>query len=172
MEFPNSSFWQYSTQIWSLPEVEPACLNLQNSFGLNVNMLLYSCWIGEQSLCLSDDDLQTLLDSVKPWQTIIQPLRDSRKMMQQNLIAMPTGMVNQTIKNISEMELNAEHMAQLAMEKALNLSKLPRCPDKSPLNCSESNIHAYLKTLDNNSAIDEIKTETGRLLCMLYGDNK
>ena len=172
MKFPDSTFWRYSTQVWSLPDVESTCLSLQNNFDINTNMLLYSCWAGEQSLHLSDDDLQILLDTIKPWQTIIKPLRDSRKIMQLNSIAMPSSMISQTIDNIAEMELNAEHMAQLALEKALNLKQLPSCPDQSSFVCSQSNLYAYLQTLDNNLAIDEIKPEIKQLLNAIYQDKK
>jgi len=96
MNFPNSEFWNYSTQIWTLPDVESLCLELQNNYDINVNLILYCCWVGDKNLNLNDDDLQILLDTIQPWQTMIKPLRDSRKMMQQHLIAMPANMVNQT----------------------------------------------------------------------------
>lgn len=172
MDFPNSELWTYSTQIWTLPEVETICLELQNSYDANINMLLYCCWVGDKNLNLNDDDLQTLLDAVQPWQTIIKPLRDSRKMMQQHLIAMPAEMVDQTVTNISEMELNAEHMTQLALEKALKPGKISSCESLDNIECSLNNIKAYISSLDSISSVNEIMPQISQLLTAIFQDEE
>ncbi len=156
MDFPNSEFWNYSSQIWTLPQVEPLCLDLQDHFDINVNVLLYCYWVGEKKLSLNDDDIQTLIDATLPWSTIIAPLRDSRKMMRQNLIAMSSDMINQTISNINEMEINAEHMTQIALEKALKLEQIEHCNLQNQIECSNNNIKKYVDSLDNSSISDEI----------------
>ncbi|RDH83070.1 MAG: TIGR02444 family protein [endosymbiont of Galathealinum brachiosum] len=172
MDFPNSELWTYSTQIWTLPEVETICLELQNNYDANINMLLYCCWVGDKNLNLNDDDLQTLLDAVQPWQIIIKPLRDSRKMMQQHLIAMPAEMVDQTVSNMSEMELNAEHMTQLALEKALKPEKISPCESMGSIECSFSNIKAYINSLDSISSVNEIMPQIGQLLTAIFQDEE
>ena len=172
MDFPNSELWTYTTQIWALPEVETICLDLQNSYDANVNMLLYCCWVGDKSLNLNDDDLQTLLDTVQPWQTIIKPLRDSRKMMQQQLIAMPADMVDQTVTNMSEMELNAEHMTLLALEKALRPEKISPCESLSNIECSLNNIKVYINSLDSISSVNEILPQISQLLTAIFQDEE
>jgi uncharacterized protein (TIGR02444 family) len=170
MDFPNSEFWNYSSQIWTLPEVESTCLELQNNFDANVNLLLYCCWIGDKNLNLNDDDLQILLDTIQPWQTIIAPLRDSRKMMQQQLIAMPADMQNQTVANITEMELNAEHMAQLALEKALKPEKISACENQNHIECSLNNINSYINSLEGATPTDEIMPLINALLTAIFQD--
>ncbi len=172
MDFPKSEFWTYSSQIWTLPEVENICLELQSSCDANVNMLLYCCWIGDKKLNLNDDDLQLLLDTIQPWQSIIKPLRDSRRMMQQHLIAMPANMVDQTVTNMSEMEVNAEHMTQLALEKTLNLKNLNASDDLSDIESSLSNINRYLNTLDSISDNDDHVQKIGLLLNAIFQDEE
>jgi len=172
MDFPNSELWNYSTQIWTLPEVEAICLDLQNNFEANINILLYCCWVGDKRLSLNDDDIQSLLDSIQPWQTIIKPLRDSRKLMQQHLIAMPANMIDQTISNISEMELNAEHMSQLAIEKALKSEDISHCSDQNNIECSLNNIKTYLNSLDSNTSADEIMPQISQLLTAIFQDEE
>ncbi len=156
MDFPNSEFWNYSSQIWTLPQVEPLCLGLQDDFDINVNVLLYCYWVGEKKLSLNNDNIQTLIDTILPWSTIIAPLRDSRKMMRQNLIAMSSDMINQTITNINEMEINAEHMTQIALEKTLKLNQITPCSLQNKIECSNNNIKKYVDSLDNPSFLDEI----------------
>ncbi len=171
MDFPNSEFWNYSTQIWTLPDVEAICLDLQNNFDADINMLLYCCWVGDKSLSLSDDDLQILLDTIQPWQTIIKPLRESRKMMQQQAIAMPANMKDQTITNMSEMELNAEHMTQLALEKVIKLKDIKPCAssnENTGVGCSLGNIKSYLNTLDTDTPENEIMPKISLLLSAIF----
>ena len=156
MDFPNSEFWNYSKQLWSLPEVDTLCLELQNQYDINVNILLFCYWVGSQNLSLSEDDIQTLIDTAQPWQTIITPLRDSRKLMQQHLIAIPANMVNQTVSNISEMEINAEHMTQISLEKALKPERLATYKNKNEVECSFNNIKLYLNALESNTHSNEI----------------
>ncbi len=170
MEFPTSEFWNYSSQVWALPGVEGACLKLQNEHELNVNLVLYCCWIGDQQLCLNDADVDTLLDAAASWETVIKPLRESRRMMKQNLIAMPPEVADQTLKNISEMELNAEHMEQLSLEKALPIRELVSSDDPA-VQCSLNNLSTYLKTL-NLSDNGEVNSQLSQLLGHLCGDEE
>lgn len=172
MEFPNSNFWNYSSQIWTLPEVESICLELQNTYDADVNILLYCCWVGDKNLSLNDDDMQVLLDTIKPWQTMLKPLRDSREMMQKQLIAMPTHLVDKTINNMNQMELNAEHLAQLALEKALCTDNITPCDSPSCIECSLYNINSYLHTLEELPAVDDAMPQIGKLLSSIYQDEE
>ena len=172
MDYPNSEFWNYSSQIWTLPGTEKVCLELQNKHEINVNILLYCAWAGDKKLCMNDDDLQMLLDTTQPWQTIIKPLRDSRKMMKQSMLAMPSKMVDQTLKNINEMELNAEHMEQLALEKTLNLSSVSPCSSESSVECSLSNFVTYLSSLESISSTEDLMPQLSELLNAIYQDEE
>ena len=172
MDYPNSEFWNYSTQIWTLPGIEPVCLEFQNNYDANVNILLYCCWVGDKKLSINDDDVQVLLDTAQPWQTIIKPLRDSRKMMQQNLMAMPSEMIEQTTSNICEMELNAEHMEQLALEKALNLSQVTPCTDTSNIECSLNNLNRYLQSIESITSVNVLSQQITQLLNAAYQDEQ
>jgi len=172
MEFPDSNLWTHTTQLWTLPEVEAICLELQNMYDADVNILLYCCWIGNKSLDMNEDDMQTLLDTVTPWQTMIKPLRDSRKMMQQQLIAMPSHLVEQTINNMNQMELNAEHMTQLALEKAFSTEKTSPINGPSSVECSFHNINLYLHSLESIPSIDEIMHKISQLLNAIYQDEE
>ncbi len=168
MKFPKSEFWNYSTQIWSLPNIESGCLELQNHHNININILLYCCWAGENNLTLNEDNIQTLLKSAKPWQDIIEPLRKSRKVMQDSLIAIPADKRSQTVANISEMEINTEHMAQLALEKALKLASLKKADDKTNCQCSQHNIDTYINSADNICANDDVSSHINQILNTLF----
>ncbi len=171
MEFPTSEFWNYSRQIWALPAIEDSCIRLQNEHGLNVNLLLFCCWTGEQQICLTDDHIQCLLEAAESWETVIKPLRESRIMMKQNLIAMPADIVEQTLMNISDMELNAEHMEQMSLEKSLPIKEFDRC-DASGVECSLNNLNTYLKSLALKDSGAELNNQLSQLLSHISGDEE
>lgn len=173
MIFPDSQFWNYSTQIYQLAEVESSCLHLQNCFEADVNILLYCCWLAEQGIELDAQDIQRLIAATQPWQTsMIKPLREARKMMKQHIIAMPSEMLEQTIANISEMELNAEHMAQLSLEKVIHLKTRPKNSEKSPVEISAHNLALYSQALESIPADSNIMSELGVLLDAVFQDNE
>lgn len=171
MEFPKSDLWNYSTQLWTLPGIESICLELQSSHAADVNLLLYCCWAGEQQRKLTDINIRSLLKAADSWQTIIKPLRESRKLMQQNLIAMPPDLVDQTLHNIVEMELNAEHMEQLALDKALALEALTAC-EESVIECSLINLKTYMQTLEQASGNADSTPAISQLLSSIHQDEE
>lgn len=171
MEFPTSEFWNYSSQMWSLPEVESICLELQNQHDLNVNLLLFCCWIGEQQLRLDENQVKTLVEAAEPWETVIKPLRSSRDVMKQQLLAMPAELIDQTVKNITEMELNAEHMQQISLEKAISLEQFSSCESESGIECSLCNLKCYIDQANLQSA-EGIDAQLGQLLNHLYQDEE
>ena len=171
MKFPDSPFWNYSCRLFQLSDVADSCLSLQNSVAADVNLLLYCCWAGDNAIQLSSADIQQLIRASAPWQTaIIKPLRDARKMLKNQIIAMPAPLHTQTITNLSEMELNAEHMAQLDLEKTLNFKTRSTTAD-IPINISARNLMHYAQTL-KPELDDQITTQLTRVLNFIYGDEE
>lgn len=169
MNFPDSELWNFSVQTYSLPDVENTCLHLQNSYDVDINIILYCLWIAEQGYAIGKDDAQLLIQTALPWQqSILKPLRDARKMMKQHIIAMPADMLDQTVSNLGEMELNAEHMTQLALEKAIEFT--PNEGDERPetIECATSSITTYLQQLESINAIADVSDDLTRLLNAVY----
>ena len=172
MKYPKSELWDYSTHIWTLPDVEDLCIHLQTEYDADVNLLIYCLWLGEKKRRLNEDDLQVMLDTVKPWQTMIKPLRDSRRMMKQQMIAMPGELIEQNIANMKEMEINAEHMAQLALEKALPREEVQSAKDISVADCALSNLQLYMLSRDSVDNINDVTALLGELLSAVLADEE
>ena len=85
---------------------------------------------------------------------------------------MPSKMIDQTLNNINEMELNAEHMEQLALEKILNLSQVSPCSSQSDIECSLINLVAYLSSLESISSTEDIMPQISELLNAIYQDEE
>lgn len=171
MKFPESPFWNYSSQLFQIAEVAEACLAMQNNFDADVNLLLFCCWAGDHHRQLDDTDINNLITASAPWQNaIIKPLREARKLMKNHIIAMPASLHNQTITNLNEMELNAEHMAQLNLEKTIDFKSRP-ANDATPIDTSARNLLVYVQTLEKTQASD-ISGHITRLLKQVYGDDE
>jgi uncharacterized protein (TIGR02444 family) len=169
MNFPNSEFWNYSTQTYQLPEVADTCLHLQNTCGADVNILLFCCWMGEKGVLLCGEDMQSLQGVSSPWQSaVLKPLREARQMMKHQIIAMPAELHAKTLNNLAEMEINAEHMEQMNLEKAIDLNQRPTCTHLPAIDISARNLMLYAQQLEGTETAAGIT----QLLKQVYGDDE
>lgn len=169
MNFPDSKLWDFSVQTYSLPEVQDICLSLQDDFNANINIIMYCLWTAEQNIKISQDNVTALVQSTQPWQdTILKPLRDVRKMIKDHIIAMPVELLDQTVSNLGEMELNAEHMSQMAIEKIIDLNQASE--EISVIECATLNLSLYLKQLESISSVSDFSVPLGQLLSAVYQD--
>ena len=76
------SFWDYSIRVYALPRVSESCLTLQDEFGFDVNLILFSCWHGREYGALNTSLLHKCLTFSALWSTkVVQPLRSARRWM-------------------------------------------------------------------------------------------
>ncbi|WP_286240495.1 TIGR02444 family protein [Neptuniibacter halophilus] len=77
----NNALWQYALNFYQQPSVEPACLNLQNRYGLSINRLIFACWAGSRGIRLEPEQFA---GEAQDWQeTISHPLRALRYKMRE-----------------------------------------------------------------------------------------
>ncbi|MFT4861575.1 MAG: hypothetical protein ACI95C_000785 [Pseudohongiellaceae bacterium] len=99
--------------------VAPACLNLQNEHGLDVNLILFCCWHGAVHGELSSALLEKASNYSISWrENLVQPLRSARIWMKSaktdDLTASPGyEALRQQIKAV---ELAAEKMQQSVLQ--------------------------------------------------------
>jgi uncharacterized protein (TIGR02444 family) len=171
MNFPESKFWDFSINTYQSGAVESACLQLQNKHPADINIILYCCWAGQNHIGLLHKDVKKLIATTRPWQTtILKPLRDARKTMKQHIIAMPADMLEQTLTNLTEMELNAERMSQLALEKAIKLNDCHCCKDKTALQCAIHNLKLYLQEIAAIESMNSVNTQLDTILKAIFQD--
>jgi len=172
MKFPNSELWCYSTQVYTIVEVEKSCLQLQNEFEADVNILLYCCWAGEKKCLLNNEELSAIQTVTTPWQRILKPLRDARQMMKQHVVPIPADQRQQTVTNMSELELNAEHMEQLALESCIDFTAKTPSSEQSSADCCAQNLFVYLQLLDAVNSTNDITEWVTTLLNGIYQDDE
>lgn len=72
-----NAFWEFSLEFHARPGVAPLCLALQDAHGVDVNIALLCCWLGEpmDAAALAEADA-----CVAEWRAeVVRPLRGVRR---------------------------------------------------------------------------------------------
>jgi uncharacterized protein (TIGR02444 family) len=79
---PSGAFWRFSLEFYGRPGIAPCCLDLQDRFGRDVNLVLYACWVGASGRGrLTLPDLARAEAAVEPWRRrIVERLRELRRL--------------------------------------------------------------------------------------------
>lgn len=164
MQFPDSDFWNFSIHFYQQPGVADCCLALQENQQMDINLVLFGFWLGlNKQQILDHAQWQELIEVSAPWQEIIKPLRRSRKLVKQSNLAWPVNFTDETHDSISNIELNAEHMQQLAIEQAWQ-SFSESVSDENTAAIIRRNITAYMANHDDELSLQSIDAELSCLL--------
>ena len=124
MAWPKSSFWDYSLSLYGREGVEQVCLALQGRHDLNVNLLLFACWLADQGIELDQDVLARADAAVSTWyRDMVLPLRALRRRLaaqmadaeQGGLIDRWQEQVEALRQKVLALELDGEHLTQLVL---------------------------------------------------------
>jgi len=100
------AFWEWSLDRYDWPDVQIACLDLQDQNGLNINICLWCCWLAEEDRDATPS-LQQAIDALEPWtRDITQAIRETRR----ELKNWPDA--SALYKSVLACELDAEHTEQ------------------------------------------------------------
>ncbi len=76
----DNPLWDFSLELYARPDVAAACIEAQDHFAADVNLLLYAAWLARQDLELDQNQWRELAASVADWrQRVIEPLRGLRR---------------------------------------------------------------------------------------------
>ena len=98
-----SEFWDWAVAAYAKPGVAEACLDLQDSHGQNVPLLLWALWRG--------GDVAAAVDLARAWEDeVVGPLRGVRRRLKGRAGA-------ETLRErVKAVELEAERTLMLALE--------------------------------------------------------
>lgn len=133
----NNPFWQYSLAVYQRPGVSELCLQLQDDWAADVNVLLCVSWLSSIGQPVTETVLDELLAESYEWtQQCIGPLRQARRYLkQQNDVD-----VYQQTKTL---ELEAESLLQQRLYQRLRHLPLEGAVD----GLLQSNVQQYLAVL-------------------------
>lgn len=136
------SLWDFSLALYAQPGVADCCLRLQDEQGVNVNMLLWCCWLGVQGYVLDQPRLADAQVRIRTWNAnYIEPLRDLRRQMKAEFGVGDEG-TESVRAHIKQAELQAER--QLLYWLELQVQTWGSAPRADPAAAPEKNLHFYL----------------------------
>ena len=76
----DNPFWRFSLHTYRQPGVPQTCLDLQNRYGVDVNLLLFWLWAGQDlGVVATADHVKQADETIAEWRTnMILPLRSAR----------------------------------------------------------------------------------------------
>ena len=106
----DNPFWRFSLGVHGAPGVDAECLTLQDTHGIDVDVLLFCAWTGTQGIALTDAHMAAIEALVQPWRdTAIAPLRIARRGIKA-LPQMADDEVAALRKDVAALELRAEQI--------------------------------------------------------------
>jgi uncharacterized protein (TIGR02444 family) len=162
------SLWEFACDFYGNKPVEEICLDLQNTWSFDVDVLLFCLWSGTVvRVSLDGADWDLILSLSDHWQKdVVTPLRLVR---QQLKLTSPPGMSEDfqgLRENIKRLELQAE---RLELEALQDLLIGDRAHPASPLpliSHAQKHIETYVaRALSHRTA--DISEATKQTLCLL-----
>lgn len=132
MSKSSQNFWDFSIQFYGVDGVAEACLELQNSHGLDVNMVLLCVWFGKHNGKLADSSMEQALEFSNHWRScVVQPLRATRQWMKGHPPPAEGQQLgfNDLREQIKKVELSAEKHQQESLQQIVSQGP---CGDKDP----------------------------------------
>jgi len=148
----SESFWDFSLRTYGTKNVAEACLSLQNERGLDVNMLLYCCWVGVTRGQQERDLFLHVFEFSENWaKQVVRPLRNVRTWMKLEGCE-DTRIATDTCMNFREkvkaVEINAEKMQQEVLETLTEVLATNDLSVAQQLEAIAKNIIQYLDTVN------------------------
>jgi uncharacterized protein (TIGR02444 family) len=108
----DNPFWRFSLAVYAAPGVADECLALQDTRGVDVNLLLFCVWLGARKVVVTANGLATVEAAARPWrEAAVQPLRAARRGIKA-LAEAEHSDIAALRKDVAALELRAEQIQQ------------------------------------------------------------
>ena len=142
-----SPFWNFSLAVYRASAVQDECLDLQDQFGLDVNLVLLCAFLGAgHGVALTSDDISSARQEVRHWhEQIVCTLRAARRNLK--TIELPDAHAAQAAMQLRAQvkvaELESERMEQMMLEQWAN-ARLAAWPHGKFRDAVVANLQALL----------------------------
>ncbi len=120
--WPPSAFWDFSLDFYRRPEIEAACLALQDAHGLDVNLVMLAAWAAHTERRLAPSlagRLRALGDAYQA--DVMQPLRQARRALKSHAPESALApLLADRRRALLGLELDLERLEQLRLEMLLD----------------------------------------------------
>lgn len=115
----NSPFWNFSLAVYGVTAVQEECLELQDRFGLDVNLVLLCAYLGAvHGVTMPANDVASARDAVREWHAeIVTPLRSARRKLKTIVLSDAHAAAAQLRTQVKAAELESERIEQIMLER-------------------------------------------------------
>lgn len=144
-------FWAFSLSLYDRPGAAPACLELQDRIGADVNLLLLGFWRARRGYAgWAAAELERVEAAVAPVNAVLQPLRAARRALKVLRETEPTA--DSLYAELKALELKLEQVAQAWLAAASRISPAPRSDRRPPdrddeIEAAAAHLAGYLERL-------------------------
>jgi uncharacterized protein (TIGR02444 family) len=118
-------FWSYSLEVYQRSGVSIGLLDLQNRFGIDVNMVLCCCWLGASQNVLTQSHAAQLINHCRSWrENCLLPIRSARLYLKAQSLVHKQSSVHKLYNQTKTLELEAERWQQDLMYQYLQPMEL------------------------------------------------
>lgn len=155
--FPDHPFWDFSLRVYGSDGVPPACLRLQERHRLDVNVVLYCCWLGADGRgALDRAQMDTLLGAVGDWHdTVVRAIRAVRTAMKGGIDPVPLDLSDALRRRIAKIEVDCEHAEQLTLAAAVAPAADSGRSDDDRAADAVANVRLYLAAIEAAPTADD-----------------
>ena len=142
-----SPFWRFSVKFYAVPGVAPACIELQDQAGVDVNLLFFLLWNATQRRAFSREQVAEIERKIGVWRDMtVVPLRAVRRALRSPPPAIAPNVAEGFRTRIKAVELEAERLQQEALHDMAQSGPLGE-PAASPDEAARRSVAAYEATL-------------------------
>lgn len=142
-------FWDFSLAVYRLPGVAATCLRLQDEAGVDVNLLLYFCWLATvRAAALDEAAIRQAVARTGAWrEDVVRPLRALRRRMKDGIEGMPSESAEALRTEVKRIELQSERLLQDMLFDLSGTGAAGAFPGLAARRRAEENIEKYLEVI-------------------------
>lgn len=150
--YVDDRFWRFSLDRYRRPDVADICLAMQDEAGVDVNLLLFCLWCGQEGVALAAQEIATLdgAGSGEWRETVVMPLRAARLALKEPPCTFDVVEARRLRTTLKRVEIESERMQQVVLANAAEAMGLLASAGRSALRASttaKANASAYLGSL-------------------------
>jgi uncharacterized protein (TIGR02444 family) len=111
-----SPFWRFSVKFYAVPGVAPACIELQDQAGVDVNVLFFLLWNASRNRAFDQAEVAEIDRMIGAWRDMtVVPIRNVRRALKTPPPALAVEAAEGFRTRIKAVELEAERLQQEAL---------------------------------------------------------
>lgn len=165
-----AGFWRWSHSRYARDGVAPLLLQLQDQFGLDVNILLWCGWCAERYRAIPLAIMEPAAESVDAWsQDVVKPLRGARRALKKPPVAHALSAARLR-DDVKLAELAAEKIAHEMLELAAETNLTPAESDSKAKGRFRANLAIYTLLAGREPQPVGLSALLDQLVVRLFGD--